>query len=170
MNPKGSSNRPPFPDQEDAGKYAIYIRELLAWNISWFHTRANIHRNLYFGIRISIIVISVSLPALVSEAADAPNSAMELVISIASVLVALLAALESFLQPGETWKQFRTTEFELERIRHECLARALKAKDEAASRKLSDECAQRLFDLLTRNAKQHWGLRLSTAAPSKNEE
>jgi hypothetical protein len=67
---------------------------------------------LFTGFRITLVVVSASLPALTVIAPPGWSTG-------AAVLVAALAGLDTQFRWGEEWRHFRSTQLALERLRRE---------------------------------------------------
>jgi hypothetical protein len=81
----------------------------LRWldQVLWMEGRANNTKVLYYFLRLTTIVGGVIIPALVSFSLPS-GDAITRVVFVLSLVVAISAALEGFLRPGEQWRHYRT--------------------------------------------------------------
>jgi Protein of unknown function (DUF4231) len=81
----------------------------LRWldQVLWMEDRANNTKALYYILRLTTIVGGVIIPALVSVSLPS-GDAITWVVFVLSLVVAISAALEGFLRPGEQWRHYRT--------------------------------------------------------------
>jgi hypothetical protein len=76
--------------------------------VLWMEKRANNAKVLYYILRLITIVGGVVIPALISFGLPSGDAAITRVVFGLSLLVAISAALEGFLRPGEQWRHYRT--------------------------------------------------------------
>lgn len=79
--------------------------------VLWMEDRANNTKVLYYILRLTTIVGGVIIPALVSislPSGDTIGDTITWVVFFLSLVVAISAALEGFLRPGEQWRHYRT--------------------------------------------------------------
>jgi hypothetical protein len=74
--------------------------------VLWMEKRANHAKVLYYILRLTTIVCSVIIPALVSLGYRS-ESPLFWVVFVLSLLVAISAALEEFLRYSEQWRHYR---------------------------------------------------------------
>jgi hypothetical protein len=81
----------------------------LRWldQVLWMEDRANNTKVLYYILRLTTIVGGVVIPALVSVSLPS-GDAITWVVFFLSLVVAISAAVEGFLRPGEQWRHYRT--------------------------------------------------------------
>jgi hypothetical protein len=81
----------------------------LRWldQVLWMEDRANNTKVVYYILRLTTIVGGVIIPALVSVSLRS-GDAITWVVFPLSLLVAVSAAVEGFLRPGEQWRHYRT--------------------------------------------------------------
>jgi len=74
--------------------------------VLWMEKRANHAKVLYYILRLTTIVCSVIIPALVGFRL-LPEDTITWVVFFLSLLVAISASLEGFLRYGEQWRHYR---------------------------------------------------------------
>ena len=90
----------------DGGEFRDSFLGFLDRTITWFAVRAWRNQWSYNGSRIALVILSASLPVLVTNGMTALSTPI-------SILVAILAALEAQFKPGEQWKHQRSAELTL---------------------------------------------------------
>jgi ABC-type multidrug transport system fused ATPase/permease subunit len=84
-------------------------KDFLNRTIEWFRWHASKAMILHNGIRFLVVVMSASLPLL-------SNLDDRVISSVVAVVIAILTALDTQFKWGEEWRQFRSTQMELERL------------------------------------------------------
>jgi len=88
-----------------------YLRELDR-RAGWYKRTGDRTMAQFIVVRLGLVLISASLPALTTFQARGWATA-------AAVLVAVLAGLDTQFQWGEEWRHFRSTQYALERARRD---------------------------------------------------
>jgi hypothetical protein len=91
--------------------------EYVDGRIQWHKRSADRTMLQFITVRLALVLISASLPALTVL----PNRVWA---TVAAVLVAALAGLDTQFQWGEEWRHFRSTQLALERARRDFDMRA----------------------------------------------
>lgn len=120
--------------------------------IDWFRRHATPHQWIYNISRTALVVIGVTMPLF----ADVKPWA-----SVASVTMALLAAIEGIFKSGDLWKHFRGVQLSLESMRRTYLRARTGEADINAKRKLYDDFAASVEALLNREAEEYWQMRIT---------
>lgn len=87
--------------------------EFLAKEVHYYRWHANKAMILFIVLRLVLTVLSASLPALAALAAS--NTPREY-LTLASIMIAVLAALDTQFKWGDEWRQYRTTQMSVERL------------------------------------------------------
>lgn len=102
-------------DSEHLKKLARYVDvsfEKAKAKSDYYKEHATKKRKQYLAIRVPLIVLSISLPYLVAMQSAYPAVILFTVSSpIIALLVAILAALDTFFRFGETWAEERAAQF-----------------------------------------------------------
>ena len=127
--------------------------ELVAWRI-----RRNTFRKVFVGITLGTAALGATSSGLVAASRNSKSTAVELILVMIGVAVAVSSAVNSFLNPGQLTSAYKNDEFELRRLGWEYLGRL---EDENADRVLAfNEFREAASKVLER---QHGGW--SGAAP-----
>lgn len=124
--------------------------------IEWFRKRGKLANRWYNSSRIALIVLSASLPALISAVADKDSIIPGPLPTIVAVIVAILAGLDAQFKPGDQWRHHRSTQLALTRLQ-----RAY-SEPRAEGRNLSfSKYFEEVEALLEAEANRYWQFRIT---------
>lgn len=103
-----------------------YINGVLNRSIKYYERHGIRNNILYNGARITIIVLSLSLPALSVLSQDATTKLLSNLMIVVPIIIAVVAALDGFFHWGDIWRSRKNTELTLRRIKREFWADWLK--------------------------------------------
>jgi hypothetical protein len=96
-----------------------YLKDVVDESIEYYRKHSRRHYRLYNTSRIGIVVLSLSLPAIVTISRSGSSSWAVLGASVIPVVVAILAALDGFYRWGEIWMSRTSAQLTLRRIKRE---------------------------------------------------
>lgn len=127
---------------EQVAKYEDFVEQTQRW----LGKRADRFHWYYNASRIALIALSVTIPTL--SASRLALGGHE-VAPIVALLIALLAALDGLLKPGENWRHFRYYQLSLQRLRRVWQSKhaALELEADAGQRRQKGVALHRQFVL-----------------------
>ncbi len=96
-----------------------YINGVVNRSIKFYKGHSFLNNIFYNGGRIVIIVLSLSLPALSGLSQDTTSKMFLNMMTVAPIIIAVVAALDGFFHWGYIWRARKNTELTLRRIRRE---------------------------------------------------
>lgn len=143
-----------------------YIVGVVDKSIEFYGIHSRRNNFLYNASRIGIVVFSLSLPAIVTIAQSYQSPLASLVVLVLPVLIAVLAALDSFFHWGELWMSRTATQLALQRIKREFWAdwKSIQFESQEARSKVAyqkyRELVKQVEGLMEEEEQAFWGRRI----------
>lgn len=125
--------------------------------ILWFKKRATRAQWAFNGLRILLIILAATLPALAS------HEDMKTWTTIVAVIIAILTGVETLFKPGDQWKQHRSTQLALLAAKRQYHFQIEKKKSDPKStdKEAFDILHEGVEKILREEAATFWGFRIT---------